>query len=101
MTFKDHFSVAASGYAAHRPDYPPSVAEALVINARRECHRAARTFLRENAHALADEAERKGVTDIRAMLAEALYRWSVVQRDGPTSAWAAPAAPPASANPTG
>ena len=38
---------------------------------------------------------------IRGMLAEALYRWSVVQRDGPTSAWAAPAAPPASANPTG
>ncbi|HZJ55276.1 MAG TPA: class I SAM-dependent methyltransferase [Myxococcaceae bacterium] len=29
MTFKDHFSVAASGYAAHRPVYPPSVAEAL------------------------------------------------------------------------
>jgi hypothetical protein len=30
---------------------------------------------------------------IRATLAEALYRWSVVQRDGPTSAWAAPPAP--------
>lgn len=29
---------------------------------------------------------------VRAMLAEALYRWSVVQRDGPTSPWAAPAA---------
>ena len=29
MTFKDHFSVAASGYAAHRPVYPRSVAEAL------------------------------------------------------------------------
>jgi len=29
---------------------------------------------------------------IRAMLAESLYRWSVVQRDGPTSPWAAPAA---------
>ncbi|RPH67640.1 MAG: class I SAM-dependent methyltransferase [Myxococcaceae bacterium] len=29
MTFKDHFSVAASGYAAHRPVYPLSVAEAL------------------------------------------------------------------------
>ena len=28
---------------------------------------------------------------IRAMLAESLYRWSVVQRDGPTSPWAAPA----------
>ena len=27
---------------------------------------------------------------IRAMLAESLYRWSVVQRDGPTSPWAAP-----------
>jgi hypothetical protein len=26
------------------------------------------------------------------MLAESLYRWSVVQRDGPTSPWAAPAA---------
>ncbi len=35
---------------------------------------------------------------IRATLAEALYRWSVVQRDGPTSAWAAPPAP---ATPTG
>lgn len=30
---------------------------------------------------------------IRAVLAEDLYRWSVVQRDGPASAWAAPAAP--------
>lgn len=29
---------------------------------------------------------------IRAMLAESLYRWSVVQRDGPTSPWAATAA---------
>ena len=29
MTFKDHFSLAASGYAAHRPVYPRSVAEAL------------------------------------------------------------------------
>jgi hypothetical protein len=29
---------------------------------------------------------------IRAMLAETLYRWSVVQRDGPASPWAAPAA---------
>jgi hypothetical protein len=29
---------------------------------------------------------------IRAMLAESLYRWSVVQRDGATSPWAAPAA---------
>ncbi len=29
MTFKDHFSVAASGYAAHRPVYPRAVAEAL------------------------------------------------------------------------
>ena len=27
---------------------------------------------------------------VRAMLAESLYRWSVVQRDGPTSPWAAP-----------
>ena len=29
---------------------------------------------------------------VRAVLAEALYRWSVVQRDGPTSPWAATAA---------
>ena len=29
MTFKDHFSVTASGYAAHRPVYPRGVAEAL------------------------------------------------------------------------
>jgi SAM-dependent methyltransferase len=29
VTFKDHFSVAASGYAAHRPVYPLPVAEAL------------------------------------------------------------------------
>jgi SAM-dependent methyltransferase len=29
VTFKDHFSGAASGYAAHRPVYPRSVAEAL------------------------------------------------------------------------
>ena len=28
-TFKDHFSGAASGYAAHRPSYPLAVAEAL------------------------------------------------------------------------
>jgi hypothetical protein len=28
---------------------------------------------------------------IRGLLAEGLYRWSVVQRDGPTSPWAAPA----------
>jgi hypothetical protein len=43
---------------------------------------------------------------IRGMLAEALYRWSVVQRDGAASAWAAPAAPTAptattAANPGG
>ena len=39
---------------------------------------------------------------IRGMLAEGLYRWSVVQRDGPTSAMAAPAAPaPVAANPGG
>jgi len=29
VTFKDHFSVAATGYAAHRPVYPRAVAEAL------------------------------------------------------------------------
>jgi len=29
---------------------------------------------------------------MRIMFAEAIYRWSVVQRDGPTSPWAAPAA---------
>lgn len=29
---------------------------------------------------------------IRGMLAESLYRWSMVQRDGPASPWAAPAA---------
>ena len=29
MTFKDHFSVTATGYAAHRPVYPRAVAEAL------------------------------------------------------------------------
>ena len=29
MTFKDHFSAAATGYAAHRPVYPRAVAEAL------------------------------------------------------------------------
>ena len=29
---------------------------------------------------------------MRGFLAEALYRWSVVQRDGPTSPLAAPAA---------
>lgn len=28
-TFKDHFSVGSKGYAAHRPGYPRSVAEAL------------------------------------------------------------------------
>ena len=40
---------------------------------------------------------------IRAILAESLYRWSVVQRDGPNSAWAAPAvaAPAAPARPGG
>lgn len=32
---------------------------------------------------------------LRGLLAESLYRWSVVQRDGPTSPWAAPAAPAA------
>jgi len=34
---------------------------------------------------------------IRGTLAEELYRWSVVQRDGPTSPWAAPAATAAAA----
>ena len=29
MSFKDHFSGAAPGYAAHRPSYPRAVAEAL------------------------------------------------------------------------
>ncbi|HEY1906332.1 MAG TPA: class I SAM-dependent methyltransferase, partial [Myxococcaceae bacterium] len=29
MTFKDHFSGAARGYAVHRPVYPRAVAEAL------------------------------------------------------------------------
>ncbi|MGZ6077978.1 MAG: methyltransferase domain-containing protein, partial [Myxococcaceae bacterium] len=29
MTFKDHFSAMATGYAAHRPVYPRAVAEAL------------------------------------------------------------------------
>lgn len=36
---------------------------------------------------------------IRAILAETLYRWSVVQRDGPTSPWAAPAATAAAPTP--
>jgi hypothetical protein len=31
---------------------------------------------------------------LRGLLAESLYRWSVVQRDGATSIWAAPAAAP-------
>lgn len=31
--------------------------------------------------------------EIRAILAESLYRWAVVQRDGAASPWAAPAAP--------
>ena len=35
---------------------------------------------------------------VRYMLAEALYRWSVVQRDGPASSWAAAAAPAQTAN---
>lgn len=30
-TFKDHFSGAATGYAAHRPVYPLTVAEALAV----------------------------------------------------------------------
>jgi hypothetical protein len=34
---------------------------------------------------------------IRGILAEDLYRWSVVQRDGPASPWAAPPAAPAAA----
>jgi hypothetical protein len=34
---------------------------------------------------------------MRNFFAEALYRWSVVQRDGPTSPWAAPPAPAAPA----
>jgi hypothetical protein len=34
---------------------------------------------------------------VRATLSEALYRWSVVQRDGATSPWAAPAAAAAAA----
>jgi hypothetical protein len=34
---------------------------------------------------------------IRGILAEDLYRWSVVQRDGPASPWAAPAATAAAA----
>jgi hypothetical protein len=34
---------------------------------------------------------------LRLLFAEALYRWSVVQRDGPASAWAAAAAPAQSA----
>jgi hypothetical protein len=34
---------------------------------------------------------------IRFMFAESLYRWSVVQRDGPASQWAAAAAPPQTA----
>ena len=32
---------------------------------------------------------------LRALLADSLYRWSVVQRDGTASAWAAAAPPPA------
>lgn len=32
---------------------------------------------------------------LRGILAESLYRWSIVQRDGPASPWAAPAAAPA------
>jgi hypothetical protein len=36
---------------------------------------------------------------IRAILAETLYRWSVVQRDGPASPWAAPAATAAAPTP--
>lgn len=32
---------------------------------------------------------------LRGILAESLYRWSVVQRDGAASPWAAPNAPPA------
>jgi hypothetical protein len=39
---------------------------------------------------------------MRGFLAEALYRWSAVQRDGPTAPWAAaPAAAPAAAAPSG
>lgn len=34
---------------------------------------------------------------MRAFFAEAIYRWSVVQRDGPTSPWAATPAAPAAA----
>jgi len=37
---------------------------------------------------------------VRGVLAEDLYRWSVVQRDGPTSPLAAPAAPQGTAAPT-
>ena len=36
---------------------------------------------------------------MRSFFAEALYRWSVVQRDGPTASWAAPAAAPAPTGP--
>ena len=37
--------------------------------------------------------------EIRAILAESLYRWAVVQRDGAASPWAAPAAPVSTAAP--
>jgi hypothetical protein len=39
--------------------------------------------------------------EVRAILAESLYRWAVVQRDGAASPWAAPAAPASTTAPAG
>lgn len=47
---------------------PQSIAEALVKDAQRECHREARRFLRVNAYELAAAADAKGNDGVRAFM---------------------------------
>ncbi len=67
MSFKDHFSALAAGYAAYRPDYPQALFDYLAsISPRRECAWDCATGSGQAALALAGDFQRVIATDASA-----------------------------------
>jgi DNA-binding MarR family transcriptional regulator/GNAT superfamily N-acetyltransferase len=97
-TFKDHFSGAASGYAAHRPGYPLAVAEALAARSPgRGCAWDAGCGSGQLSTVLGEVFERVVATDasaaqIAAALPHPRVRYAVApaeHSDLPDGAWTA------------
>jgi SAM-dependent methyltransferase len=67
LSFKDHFSALAAGYAVYRPDYPQALFDYLAaVSPRRECAWDCATGSGQAALALAGDFQRVIATDASA-----------------------------------